>query len=581
MSALLALAAIVTAPARGSVSARLPSWAALAGSKAAKSAPMVVVQVAVGEDPYGRLGSTWPSPGALNREALLQPILRAADQYPRASILVRLFICEPRWWLSANPTAAICGEDGKPLLVPIRRAKRRFATFCSDVWLDAMQNALAAAIREIERSPASPRVIAYELCGGKWDNWSWWPAGTQAWFDYSEAAREAFRRWLRKAYGSLPALRVHWGQPARPASNIPPEPGETFKPILGWADADIPSPSLRQRCPLSLLEPPAFQPVADLRTFLSFAAARAASMLARTCKSEAPKKLCGVRYGYLPEAVPWPCDAGQTALGWLLRQPHIDFVSGPSPSQDADSCWPQPWASIAARGKLWVADLCANAYPAALALAACIVADRTRPQPPAQWRGSQRVAMLFDERSADFFNRGSPLPRLVLADQLAELLRSDMRVELWLLDDIARVPQDRILLVPNAYCLRLAQRQALRQRLEAGGRVAFLYAPGALGPATGFNGRRMKQTTGIALIMTRPRSGRFTLELSSGASLAGHSIQPWIASVDPEADVVGQLQPGQWPGAAVKNVGRGTALWAMIGPLPAKALRTLLARGIR
>jgi len=105
---------------------------------------------------------------------------------PDAVIFPRVYVSMPKWWIDSHPEEVVATERGG----------MREALF-SDAFRRDAAELLRSLVRHIKKSDYASRIGGWQLCGGL----------TQEWFhhDYngslSPAAREPYRRWVKRTYG--------------------------------------------------------------------------------------------------------------------------------------------------------------------------------------------------------------------------------------------------------------------------------------------------------------------------------------------------------------------------------------------
>jgi len=224
------------------------------------------------------------------------------------------------WWGGAHPNELAAGldADGKPLDY---RQVRSLPVGCwfssgSQEWTRDAARAMHAFVTHCEER-FSDCTVGYQIGGGISAEWfRWWYFVEDVYEDYSPAAREAFRRYLRNRYGDDTALRRAWK-----------------RPDACLATAEVPSPrKLKQPAQCYFRDPAIDRDVVDWLACLSEGNSGQIIALARAAKEACGwHKLVGTFYGYL-----WPhwntrspARAGHMALRRILGEKAIDFISSP------------------------------------------------------------------------------------------------------------------------------------------------------------------------------------------------------------------------------------------------------------
>jgi hypothetical protein len=206
------------------------------------------------------------------------------------------------------------------------------------------------AFRGTAAVPGGGRIIGFQVTGGMNE---WFYTLSEKMPDFSPAAREGFRDWLRAAYaGDEAALRRAWRNDA-----------------VTFATATVPGRAERFRLDVNLLRDPVrSRAVTDFHQFMSETNADALRHFCGIVKRETGGRLlAGAFYGYLLNAAAGysggfaPVHWGHNALRRVLAAPEVDFLCAPN-----HYTWTGPGgfdgsqslpASVQLHGKLWMSEL--------------------------------------------------------------------------------------------------------------------------------------------------------------------------------------------------------------------------------
>ncbi|MBI4579002.1 MAG: beta-galactosidase [Planctomycetes bacterium] len=224
------------------------------------------------------------------------------------------------WWGELHPDQLAVGQDlhGRP--VDYRQVRTRpvgcWFSSGSQEWTRDATRSMRAFVTHCEER-FGDRVLGYQIGGGISAEWfRWWNFVEDVFEDYSPAAREAFRRYLRNRYGDDAALREAWG-----------------RSDVTVATAEVPSPGRLQQPSDGYFRHPVLErDVVDWLECLSEENSGQIIALAKAAKEACRwQKLVGTFYGYL-----WPhwntrsaARAGHLALRRILAEGAIDFISSP------------------------------------------------------------------------------------------------------------------------------------------------------------------------------------------------------------------------------------------------------------
>lgn len=268
---------------------------------------------------------------------------------PQALIIPRLEMDAPVWWLDENPDERMRWEHVAP---KDRAANWQWASPASRKYRREACEALRAVVRHLEEKYGNS-IAGYHPAGQNTQEWftaNTWLTGHA---DYSPAARNAFRLWLREKYPSDAALQDAWGTPD-----------------VTLASAEVPAPELRdQSLNFPMIDPAinpeapkAFQAIVDFNEFFQKQMTDAILELARVVKEETKgRKLCFVFYGYCYEfssVFKGPAASAHYDLRSILNSPDIDVICSPMSYFDRQlggggSCMVNA-ESVTAAGKIYL-----------------------------------------------------------------------------------------------------------------------------------------------------------------------------------------------------------------------------------
>ena len=279
------------------------------------SAPLSVVTVYS----YTTRGSSchewWPSedgfdPAIFDRQAEMY-----GRENPDAYFMWDIVLYPPKDWVKAHPDDICMDETGKP----VHDGPGPFS-FASSSALDAMERAMAKAIRYLESAPYANRIIGYRINSGHATEWAGWIAPAGHFTDFSPVAQRGFAEYVKRRH---------------------PELGDASVPSA--AERGSADPAARARC-------------AAFHDFYSRRSADNVIRLMRTARRIAGKgKLLGTYMGYLMTSRDSTTQMrGYCALKHLLEARAVDFLMSPQPytvRRLGDTCGDmKPFATLAANG---------------------------------------------------------------------------------------------------------------------------------------------------------------------------------------------------------------------------------------
>jgi hypothetical protein len=240
------------------------------------------------------------------------------DANPNALVILRIKLDPPGWWMDRYPDDhSQYLKDGKPL-------SSGGISMASERWENSYEHMLRHMIRHIEGGAYADHVIGYLPAGGISGEWYWY--GHRLGFvDYSPAARERFRKWLKEKYGNDFALQTAWNRKDVTISSA------MFPDSLTRRTTEY----------LSFRDPRKASEYLDARQFLIDMTTHNVIKSCAIVKEETGgKKLAGVFYGYsllraglsrVNNKSQWGelANNGQSDLYRVLSSPVIDFITTP------------------------------------------------------------------------------------------------------------------------------------------------------------------------------------------------------------------------------------------------------------
>ena len=121
---------------------------------------------------------------------------------PDALIFPRVKLDPPAWWSRENPDQMITDSDG---------TKVNMVSMASEKWTALYSRMLRDLIAHMESMDYAGHIIGYQPAGGQSSEWGCNTGGKS---DYSPAAQEAFRKWVKARYeNKSDKLKKAYGNP--------------------------------------------------------------------------------------------------------------------------------------------------------------------------------------------------------------------------------------------------------------------------------------------------------------------------------------------------------------------------------
>lgn len=527
---------------------------------------------------------------------------------PQGYVMFRVVFSPPPDWQKLYPEAMTTyadGSTGEP-------------SFASERYWQEAEAALTLLVRQLETTEESQLVLGYHLDCREWFY------DYQRGYDYSPAAQEAFRQWLRSRYkNDVVALRASWhdGSVSFTSASVP-----TYR-------GDAPPATV-------LYEYRKGQRYVDYLQFASEVVARRIVSLSRTVKKNCEnRRLVAVSYGYLLD-FPVP-HSGHLALSEVLSAQSIDLICAPVSYRDRrptqPGSVPVPVASVRLHGKLFVLEDDTKPHTASTDTPddynpRCSDAESTRQARSRNattallhhagiswmdlwgegWVGDEEVwqlaqklsslysvhirrrlpetpevAVLVDEHSLTRIQSPKALLEPLVIQQQEVLARAGIHYGIYLQSELVRktFPDAKLYLFLNPIQVGSDVRDAIRERLQRDGKtLVWLYVV-ALYDENGYTPDGPRDVAGIAI-----KAHPWNSEVGSIISNDRHPISerlrnkqigvrervnPSFYVLDEKAVVLGEYIQTGLPSIAVKDMGTWRSVFIGERQLTVELLRGL------
>ena len=528
---------------------------------------------------------------------------------PRASLILRLRLNAPAWWIAGHPDQVLLYHDGTDSVKLHWDMEVKTPSLASMLWRHDVGSLLRSLIRHVQQSDYAGRVVGYHpalMHGGEW-----FQEGVlyRKKADYSPLMQKAFRIWLQAKY-----------------------PRETFP------ESVVPTAAQRDAGDIGHLRDPAkSRRILDYYEFYNDQFAEQAVGYCRTIKEATEDKaITGFYYGYLLIFTPGPGvqRSGHLAFQRVLDSPHVDYIGSMLDYQSREPGgfrWSfGPIADSArAHGKVYVGEdeartwldsgrhkeysyiassrtpeeavnylkrsfACAVSHGEHEELAdleggwydhpqimdcigrlARLAADTRWSRTPVS-----QIALFIDE-TAFFYqdevhDRDLNLP--LLFESMREYFHVGAPVDMYLFSDLTdgRVPLERykLIVLLNPWHLTDRQRDFIKTKVQRDGRwMLSFYAPGFLGKG-GPGTEHIRDLIGMNVQMdTNP--GLLTLTSNGKTYGTKKAIAPVFFSDDAKSDVLARQSGSNRPAVSAKRFDQWTSVYSAVPVLPADLLRRI------
>jgi len=569
----------------------------------------------------------WLAPGDhFDFSQLDEQIIRILEGDPEAYIFPRVYVNSPDWWDKLHPDQLVLFDEGKGPELYHETENKPCPSWASEIWRKDTAYALTRYIEHIRSAPYADRVIGYHVASGTTEEWMYWGANDGKYCDYSPPTLAAFRDWLRRKYETDDRLRQAWGSP-----NV----------TLGTA-AIPPFQKRKASEHLQLRDPVAARDVIDFDLFLSDLTAETICYFARAVKrATGGQSLFGTFYGYVLQLFEQrQQNAGHLAPQTVWQCPDVDFCTSPTSyafrnlgggyshfmsltdsvklhgkmwfDENDIRTWltggaPGEWGMqetyegtrsmqerefanviCSACGKWWF-DMGGGWYDDPRILADIgrmkAIADRT-----VDWDRSpvSEIAFVVDPQSLAYLKTDNSVSTWFMLQQLPELGRLGAPFGYYCIEDLPKLPPQKLYIFANCWAPTDRQRGIIEQRVKRDGAWAlWLYAPGLL-RENGLDEKGMQDLTGLRLRYAE-EAAPLKVALSAGGNplLRGldaaltygpdQPLGPVIYADDPSATVLGKLVGSDRAGLVVRRFPTWASVYSAAPVLPARLLRNLAA----
>jgi hypothetical protein len=252
--------------------------------------------------PHVPLTDCWKGENQYDFRPMEAVIRRTLKSDPAASLILRLRLDTPSWWIGRHPDQVLIYADGTDSVKTHWGVDEKAASLASMRWREDVESLFGSLVNHVRCSDYADRVVGYHpamLHGGEWfQEGSLY--GKKA--DYSRVMEGAFRNWLRAKY-----------------------PEEAFPENV------IPTAAQRDAGDIGHLRDPArSRRILDFYEFYNDQFAEQAENYCRTFKeATGGEAITGFYYGYsinLSKFPGWLQRSGHLALRRVLESPYVDYV---------------------------------------------------------------------------------------------------------------------------------------------------------------------------------------------------------------------------------------------------------------
>jgi hypothetical protein len=558
--------------------------------------------------PHIPLTNCWKGENQYDFAPMEAVIRRTLKSDPQGSLILRLRLNAPTWWVEGHPDQVLCYADGTDSVMVHWGFDVKTPSLASMPWRRDVESLLQNLIGHIQQSDYADRVVGYHpalLHGGEWfqEGISY---GKKA--DYSPLMEKAFGRWLQAKY-----------------------PQESFP------ESVLPTPAQRNAGDIGHLRDPAkSRRILDYYEFYNLQFADQAEGYCRAIKeATGGQAITGFYYGYsiIFTLGPGIQGTGHLALKRVLESPHVDYVGsmldneyrghgafgwsfGPLAdsarahgkvyvAEDEARTWLKPMVPREVTFAAWartpeeeINDLkrnfaCGLSHGAHEELADlgggwyddsqimnCIGRLARFASDPTWSRTPVSQIALFTDETSYFYQDEShgDLNLALINESMPEYFHIGAPLDIYLFSDLTdgRIPLERykLIVLLNAWHVTDGQREFIKSRVQRDGRwILSFYAPGFLGrgePST----EAIRDLIGIDVKMD-VKPGLLTLTNNGKTYGTKEEIAPVFFSDDPTSQVLDRQSGTSRAAVSIKHFDRWTSAYSSVPALPADLLRRI------
>ncbi len=606
-------------------SPRAWDWSGQPMQKAKSYADVGVhIYTAAGWGGTDKWSECWLGPGQYDFTKIDRDFEGLMKNDPQALIFPRVYLNAPEWWLKAHPEEALVLYAKAGWSNPTK-----YPSFTSQLWLKDVGEFLRQYIRHLNSSPYGERYIGFMVGGGAAMEWVYnW--GNPYFHDYSKNQLNAYVAWLKTIYPDVNALREAWKNP-----------DITFETVQIPTIAERMNGDVR-----NFYDPAKGRKVSDYRRFHSIAVSSAVSYMCKIVNEETQgKRLAVVAYGYLMNShdVYSAMDMGHYDLANVLECPYVSALISPhvyyGRNPGGFAMVPTPVDSVMLHGKVffdeddirthisaktplndqegraqnleesinvfkrdaayalskgmrfWYMDFGNGWYhdDAIMDTIGKIQKIATESLEKNRSKTSE-IALIVSEKSSDYMSTEPGLLTSLLYNQVfKEFTRIGAPLDVYLISDLAKIPDYKMYVFLNAFYLTDNDRKAIKENIMGKNHtVLWMYAPGYI-TDRGLSIDAISDITGIKLdaeyaagefsVSLSETSHPLTKNLNPGLTWKG-TVGPLFYSIDRDAVTLAVLtgSPAVFSGKpelAVKETGGWRSIWCGVPEIPTALLRQI------
>lgn len=274
----------------------------------------------------GGTGVIWESRDVINYDVFDSYILDMLAVDGDALVMVNVGMFPPNWWYEENPGQRALSQEVRNVNGVLQNGgyvESEGVSFASEKWMVDSGEVLRKLMQHMVQQPYYNRIFGVRITAGSTYEFMTYGSGVSMLPDYSDAAKEGFKVWVKDKYKTIEALQDAWNDDT----------------ITDWSQVEVPTMVERMNSAYmindertgTIYDADTNRKNIDYNLFLNSKAADCLLYWANIVKTETQrKKIVGAYNGYLTAFGSYDGTAkAHTAMERVLSSDDIDFIASP------------------------------------------------------------------------------------------------------------------------------------------------------------------------------------------------------------------------------------------------------------
>lgn len=254
-------------------------------------------------------GALWKGENQYDFTAVDDMVYETLEGAPTAMLMLMLDADPPWWWQRKYASQMALDENGK------QEPAKPGVSYASEKWRTDAGNFFKAYLEHVMAQPYAGHIMSVKIAAGSTFEWQYYRQTLDTCADFSQPAKEGFKKWLKEKYVTEDALRAAWGNEK-----------------VTFETASV--PTKEQRKPTvykTLLDGKTQRNVIDFHEFMCDMTTDSILYLAKVVKDTIQNRwIVGTYNGYITSALTYE-SAGlvNSSFERLLKSDYLDFFCSP------------------------------------------------------------------------------------------------------------------------------------------------------------------------------------------------------------------------------------------------------------